>query len=91
MEVVNTENLQPGQRVQFKLADIHLPAIEEVLNRMTEDTELQGTITLMSDKGDLKTAFAVIEVKGILMPIIVPAACVKSVVEAEQISAAKSW
>ena len=88
---MKTETLQPGQKVQFKLSDIHLPAIEEVFNRMTEDTELQGTITLLSDQGDQKTAFAVIEVKGILMPIIVPAACVKSLAGSETVAAAKSW
>jgi hypothetical protein len=46
---------------------------------MTEDTELQGSITLLSDAGDERAAFAVVEVKGVLMPIIVPAASVKVV------------
>jgi hypothetical protein len=44
---------------------------------MTEDTELQGTISLLSDQGGHKAAFAVIEVKGILMPLIVPASCIE--------------
>jgi len=51
---------------------------------MTEDTELQGSVTLLSDQGDNKSAFAVVEVKGILMPLIVPAACIKVLVEAEK-------
>jgi len=88
---VKTDTLRPGQRVQFKLADIHLPAIEEVLNRMTEDTELQGTITLVSEQGDQKAAYAVIEVKGILMPIIVPASCIKSLPGVENLASTKSW
>ncbi len=89
---MKTETLQPGQKVQFRLADVHLPAIEEILNRMTEDTELQGTITLMSDKGDRKTAFAVIEVKGVLMPLIVPAEAIRTVIDADDhVAAAKSW
>jgi|GEM_PF-1109237 len=75
---VNHERLQTGQKVQFRLGDIHLPDIQEVLARMTEDTELQGQITLLSDAGDQKAAFAVIEVRGVLMPIIVPASCIKA-------------
>jgi hypothetical protein len=88
---VKTDSLQPGQQVQFKLADIHLPAIEEVLNRMTEDMELQGAITLVSEQGDQKAAYVVIEVKGILMPIIVPASCVKSLPGVENLASSKSW
>ena len=64
--------LQPGQKVKFKLKDVHLPSIQDVLNRMTPDTELKGNITLLSDQGTNKSAYAVVEVRGILMPIIVP-------------------
>ncbi|MCL2639943.1 MAG: hypothetical protein FWD53_03770 [Phycisphaerales bacterium] len=65
-------DLQPGQKVRFKLKDVHLPSIQDVLNRMTPDTELKGCITLLSDQGTSKSAYAVVEVRGILMPIIVP-------------------
>ena len=71
------DRLKPGLTVQFRLGDIHLPAIAEILNRMTEDTELQGSITLLSDAGDQRAAFAVVDVKGVLMPIIVPVAALK--------------
>jgi hypothetical protein len=64
------------------LGDIHLPELAEVLNRMTEDAELQGCITLLSDHGEQRSAFAVIEVKGILMPLIVPASCIEVLTEA---------
>ncbi len=74
--------LKPGQKVQFRLGDIHLPELTEVLNRMTEDTELQGHITLLSDAGDKQAAFAVVEVKGVLLPIIVPASAVILIKEA---------
>jgi hypothetical protein len=68
---VNNE-LQPGQKVRFKLRDVHLPTIEDVLNRMTSETELQGSITLLSNKGPKKDSYAVVEVKGVLTPVIVP-------------------
>ena len=77
-------DLKPGERVNFRLGDIHLPDLAEVIARMTEDTELQGTVSLMSDQGGHKAAFAVIEVKGILMPLIVPASCIKRTASATQ-------
>ena len=83
--------LQPGQKVKFKLRDVHLPSIQDVLDRMTPDTELQGCITLLSDEGRNKAAYAVVEVKGILMPIIVPAGCIKIAVSEEEMVLTKSW
>jgi hypothetical protein len=83
--------LQPGQKVRFKLRDIHLPSIQNVLDRMTPDTELQGCITLLSDEGLNKAAYAVVEVKGILMPIIVHASCIKVAAFEEDMAVAKSW
>ncbi|MCL2646581.1 MAG: hypothetical protein FWD61_06190 [Phycisphaerales bacterium] len=48
---------------------------------MTPDTELKGCITLLSDQGTSKSAYAVVEVRGILMPIIVPAGSIKTAAE----------
>ena len=68
--------LHPGQIVKFRLGDIHLPEVAEVLARVTDEVELHGSITLLSDHGEQRSAFAVIEVKGILMPLIVPTASI---------------
>jgi len=87
---VNNQRLSPGQKVQFKLADIHLPDIAEVLSRMTDDVELTGQITLLSDHGEQRSAFAVVEVKGILMPLIVPASCLTALVAQAEASAART-
>ena len=70
--------LHPGQKVRFKLKNIHLPSIQDILNRMTPDTELRGCITLLSDRGTSKSAYAVVEAAGILMPIIIPAASINA-------------
>jgi hypothetical protein len=88
---VKTKPLQPGQLVQFKLSDVHLPSLEDVLNRMTADTELRGVVTLLSDSGDRQPAYAVIEVKGILMPIIVPIGCLRSIAGIEKAVPLKTW
>ena len=84
-------SLQPGQKVKFKLRDVHLPAIQEVLDRMTPETELKGCITLLSDQGQNKSAYAVVEVRGILMPVIVPTSSVKHDAGMDETTAAKSW
>lgn len=74
---MNERSLKPGERVVFRLGDIHLPDLAEIIAKMTEDTELTGTVSLLSDQGEHRAAFAVIEVKGILMPLIVPASCMR--------------
>ena len=74
---MENRTLQLGQKVKFKLKDVHLPPIPDVLNRMTPDTELKGCVTLLSDRGMNKSSCAVVEVRGIQTPIIVPSASVK--------------
>jgi hypothetical protein len=55
---------------------------------MSEDTELQGQITLLSDQGEAKAAFAVVEVQGVLVPLIVPASCIQVSSESPELSRA---
>ena len=86
---MNNQSLQPGQKVRFKLRDVHLPTIEDVLNRMTSETELQGSITLLSNEGARKGSFAVVEVKGVLTPVIVPTT--RPTVAVVEESPQKSW
>jgi hypothetical protein len=64
--------LQSGQTIRFKLDDVHMPQVEEVIARMTGDVELEGEITLLSDSGQQRAAFAVVQVPGVLVPLIVP-------------------
>jgi hypothetical protein len=64
--------LQSGQQIRFKLDDVHMPQVEEVIARMTGDVELEGEITLLSDSGQKRAAFAVVQVPGVLVPLIVP-------------------
>ena len=87
---MNNESLQPGQKVRFKLRDVHLPTVEDVLNRMTSETELQGSITLLSNEGAKKGSYAVVEVKGVLTPVIVPTSRA-SVAAVDESPARKSW
>lgn len=76
---MDNEVLHSGQRVRFRIGDIHLPDASEVLARISDEFEVQGLVTLLSDHGEKRSAFAVVEVKGILMPIIVPTSCLQKI------------
>ncbi len=67
--------LQSGQKISFKLGDVHMPQVGELIARMTGEVELHGEITLLSDSGQQRAAFAVVQVPGVMVPLIVPTAC----------------
>jgi len=48
--------------VQFHLADVFLPAPEEIRHAFFDLDEIEGTITDFSDSGSVPKAFAVVEV-----------------------------
>ena len=62
----------PGDVVCFRLADMHSPGLEEALNRLTQQAQLVGKVVFLSDAGESKAQFAIIEAEGVLIPIIVP-------------------
>src|SRR5271157_1908861 len=51
-----------GDKVQFHLADVFLPAAEEIRHAFFDLDEIEGTITDFSDSGSVPKAFAVVEV-----------------------------
>ena len=69
--------LQSGQHIRFKLEDVHMPAMGEVIARMTGEVELRGEVTLLSDSGQKRAAFAVVQVPGVMVPLIVPTSCLQ--------------
>ena len=66
-----------GKSARFKLADIICPERENVLLQITADLEVQGEIVFLSDEGWEPNRFAIIEVEGLLSPLIVPVDCIK--------------
>ena len=64
--------VEPGSQVRFKLADVLCPELEQVVEKLTEDLEVTGRVAFLSDSGNDKDSFAVVEVDGVMCPLIVP-------------------
>jgi hypothetical protein len=63
------------QQVRFKVADIHTPHPLVVLYELHGNEVLEGRVVDLSDSGELKEAFAVVEVEQVRQFLIVPVAC----------------
>jgi len=59
-------------KVVFKLADAIFPERETIFANMTEEIEIIGKISFISDGGNGEKEFAIVDVPGITMPVIVP-------------------
>jgi len=64
--------VKSGATVTFTLGDVVCPECRHLPNKTTPELEVCGRIVFLSDHGDQKNHFAVIDVRGILSPLIVP-------------------
>ncbi len=58
--------------INFRIRDVFIPDPEKLLITLYGDDILQGRVMDLSDSGDEREAYAVVEVKGIEGPVIVP-------------------
>jgi len=79
-----------GDAVSFRLADVFRPGCEEVLNRLTNDARLVGKVAFVSDAGERKGQFAIVEAEGVLIPLIVPVSQLRKVKRRQTAKAAGS-
>lgn len=63
---------QTGTRVSFKLAEVVCPERQRVASQIGPDLEIIGEIVFISDGEGRQDEFAIIEVAGLLTPVIVP-------------------
>jgi len=61
-----------GSTVRFKLLSVVCPEIKRVFEKVTHSLELTGKVVSLSDGGEQKNHFAIVEVGGIMSPLIVP-------------------
>ena len=61
-----------GALVKFRIASVMCPDYEEILTQLTRDLEISGRVVLLSDSGNQKSQYAVVEVAGLLVPLVVP-------------------
>ena len=66
------DKVTSGTRVRFKLSDMVCPEVNQFLGNVTGDLELSGKIVYLSDSGEKRDFYAVVEVQGVTSPLIVP-------------------
>ncbi|GJM26955.1 MAG: hypothetical protein DHS20C16_33700 [Phycisphaerae bacterium] len=67
-----TPDIRQGATASFAIGDVVCPDATRTLEQVGPELTIRGQITMLSDHGTEKSAFAVIQVEGIHSPLIVP-------------------
>jgi hypothetical protein len=59
-------------QVNFRISDVYIPEPAQILMQLHGNDLLQGKIIDVSDAGGEEDAYAVVEVEGLLQPVVVP-------------------
>ena len=65
-------DMKSGSVIRFKLASVICPDQEQVIENITNHLALTGKVLQLSDAGEKRNYYAVIQVGGIMNPLIVP-------------------
>jgi len=65
-------DVRSGSLVRFQLSSIVCPDREQVLARITNRLNLTGKVVQLSDAGEKSDYYAIIQVGGVMSPLIVP-------------------
>jgi len=65
--------LDANEEVLVRLVDAECPEAGEILASLTGEVELAGRVRFLSDAADGRVEFAVIDVPGLTMPLVVRA------------------
>ena len=66
------QQLEPGAKVRFQLSNAVCPEKEDILESITEELKVSGEVLYLSDSGTNRGQYAIVDVAGIMAPIIVP-------------------
>lgn len=66
------KELESGVPVRFQLSKTVCPEFCQILENMTDRLDVTGRVVYLSDAGEKKDFYAVVEVCGIETPLIVP-------------------
>lgn len=61
-----------GERVSFRLSEVVCPGVEEAIRLIGPELEVAGNVVVVSDGPTQRAEYVVVEVPGILTPMIVP-------------------
>ena len=85
---MSESSLESGTTVSFRLSEVVCPDLQQILTQMTSELEVSGRVVFFSDYGDRKNHFAIIDVTGLLSPLIVPVSRLRGLRETEDSQAA---
>ena len=77
-------SVKRGEKYRLKLSDVVCPDRERLLQQITDGLNVTGEVVLLSDRGCEAGGFAIIEVEGILSPLIIPVDQLRSFVEGDK-------
>jgi hypothetical protein len=61
-----------NRRVRFKLRDVRIPDVAELLATLYREQVVEGTIVDVSESSDTREEFAVVQLAGMDKPVVVP-------------------
>ncbi len=64
--------LESGSPVRFQLSKAVCPGFCQIVENLTDRLEVSGRVVYLSDSGEKKDFYAVVEVCGIETPLIIP-------------------
>lgn len=67
-----------GNVINFSLESVVCPDFTQIVDKITRCLEISGRIIFLSDAGEKADHFAVVQVDGVMSPLIVPVDCIKS-------------
>ncbi len=76
------EDIRQGATASFALGDIVCPDVTRTLEQIGPELSVTGKITMLSDRGSDKNAFAIVQVSGIHSPLIVPVSRLRTGIDA---------
>lgn len=69
---MHSHRVGSGTKVCFRLRDVVCPDWDRLINNIGPELALQGEIIFLSDHGEERDHFAIIEIPGMKAPVIVP-------------------
>jgi hypothetical protein len=69
---MGSKKLEKRKEVAFRLEDVFCPDQEVVLSHLEGGLEVIGKVSFFSDNGTDKEGFAIVDVPGLLVPVVVP-------------------
>lgn len=74
---MSPERVTTGAHVSFRLGDVVCPLYGQILRQLSPDVGVCGEVAFLSDRGHDKGHFAIVSVKGIDLPLVVPIALLR--------------